>query len=111
MWPGGVVAFRLFPFSTSAVCRAGENGKGLNATTPPGHIPKTGGLLPYVQQWSFGIQRQLTTNMSVDVNYVGAKGTHLHNEAIDFINQLDPRFISLGSLRSKPIGDPTVQAR
>ena len=87
-----------------------ENGKSLNATTPPGHIPKTGGLLPYVQQWSFGIQRQLTTNMSVDVNYVGAKGTHLHNEAIDFINQLDPRFISLGSLRSKPIGDPTVQA-
>ncbi len=87
-----------------------ENGKSLNATIPPGHIPKTGGLLPYVQQWSLGIQRQLTTNMIVEVNYVGAKGTHLHNEAIDFINQLNPRFLSLGGFRSKPIGDPAVQA-
>ena len=32
---------------------------------------------PYVQQWSFGIESQLTQNWAVEVNYIGAKGTHL----------------------------------
>jgi hypothetical protein len=32
---------------------------------------------PYVQQWSFGIQRALGGNTTVEVNYIGNKGTHL----------------------------------
>jgi hypothetical protein len=32
---------------------------------------------PYVQQWSFSIQRALTANTTIDVNYIGNKGTHL----------------------------------
>ena len=32
---------------------------------------------PYFQQWSFGIQSQLTNNWAVEVNYIGTKGTHL----------------------------------
>src|SRR3974390_1784397 len=32
---------------------------------------------PYVQQWSFSIQRQLTTNTKLELNYIGNKGTHL----------------------------------
>jgi len=32
---------------------------------------------PYVQQWSFGVESQLTHNWAVEVNYIGAKGTHL----------------------------------
>ncbi len=32
----------------------------------------------YVQQWSFGIQRQLPARLFVDVNYVGTKSTHLN---------------------------------
>jgi hypothetical protein len=33
---------------------------------------------PYTQTWSFGIQRQLSGNWLLDVNYVGTKGTHLY---------------------------------
>ena len=33
---------------------------------------------PYVQQWSFGIQRQLASSVTAEVSYVGAKGTHLN---------------------------------
>src|SRR5437773_695065 len=100
-------------FSPAVQSPGVENGKSLNATTPPGYIPKTGGLLPYVQQWSFGIQRQLTQTASLTVNYVGTKSTHLHNEAIEFINQLDPKYLGspTGDLRSTFIGDPAVQAR
>jgi hypothetical protein len=32
---------------------------------------------PYVQQWSFGVQRQLGSNTTIEVNYLGNKGTHL----------------------------------
>jgi len=31
----------------------------------------------YVQQWNFGIDRQITPDMAVTVSYVGNKGTHL----------------------------------
>jgi hypothetical protein len=32
---------------------------------------------PYYQKWSFGIQRELPSNMVMDVSYVGTKGTKL----------------------------------
>jgi hypothetical protein len=31
---------------------------------------------PYVQQWSASVQRELTPNTTLEVNYVGNKGTH-----------------------------------
>jgi len=34
-------------------------------------------IWPYVQQWSFGIQRELSHSMVVGLSYVGSKGTHL----------------------------------
>jgi hypothetical protein len=33
---------------------------------------------PYEQAWSFGIQRQLPSQLLVDVEYIGKKGTHLY---------------------------------
>src|SRR5262245_13390831 len=32
---------------------------------------------PYVQQWSLGAQRSLTQNTTLELNYIGTKGTHL----------------------------------
>jgi hypothetical protein len=32
---------------------------------------------PYIQQWSFGFQRELMRNLIIDADYVGSKGTHL----------------------------------
>jgi len=32
---------------------------------------------PYIQQWNLSVQRQLSRNTTLDVNYVGTKGTHL----------------------------------
>ena len=34
---------------------------------------------PYVQQWSLSAQRELAPNTTLEVNYVGNKGTHLLN--------------------------------
>ncbi len=43
---------------------------GLHATPIPFRTP-------YVQQWSFDIQRQLPHNLVLDIGYYGSKGTHL----------------------------------
>jgi hypothetical protein len=43
---------------------------------------------PYVQQWSFGIQRELRRNFVVNLAYAGSKGTHLTVERQ--LNQLPP---------------------
>jgi Carboxypeptidase regulatory-like domain len=65
---------------------------GVNSTTvafPPDvtSIP-TKAIWPYVQQWSFSVQRQLPKDIVTSVAYVGSKGTHLNAELQ--INQLTP---------------------
>jgi hypothetical protein len=48
----------------------------------------TQAVWPYVQQWSFGAQRQLATGLMLDMAYVGSKGTHLTVERQ--LNQAQP---------------------
>jgi Carboxypeptidase regulatory-like domain len=48
----------------------------------------TKAVWPYVQQWSFGVQRQLPNSFVANVAYVGSKGTHLTVERQ--LNQLLP---------------------
>jgi len=61
-------------------------GKGaypLNVTSIP-----TAVTWPYVQQWSFSIQRQVSKSTVATIAYVGSKGTHLATDLQ--INQLAP---------------------
>lgn len=63
---GGVTSPLAFPLNTTS-------------------IPTTA-VWPYVQQWNFSIQRQLTPDLVTTAAYVGSKGTHLTAELQ--INQL-----------------------
>ncbi|HTM48482.1 MAG TPA: carboxypeptidase-like regulatory domain-containing protein, partial [Bryobacteraceae bacterium] len=58
----------------------------------------------YVQQWNFGIQRQLPANMVVEVAYAGNKGTRLPVGLI--YNQLDPQFQALGAQLNQQVANP-----
>jgi outer membrane receptor protein involved in Fe transport len=40
---------------------------------------------PYVQEWSFGVQRKLPVELLLEVNYVGTKSTHL--DVLSDLNQ------------------------
>jgi hypothetical protein len=42
--------------------------------------------MPYMQNWNFGIEHQLTQSMVLELNYQGAKGTHLSS----FLSTNDP---------------------
>ncbi|HYI93763.1 MAG TPA: carboxypeptidase regulatory-like domain-containing protein [Bryobacteraceae bacterium] len=42
--------------------------------------------MPYMQNWNFGIEHQLTQSLLVELNYQGSKGTHLSS----FLSSNDP---------------------
>lgn len=76
---------------TNTAC--GSNGP---VTAPPANslyplnvtgIPTTA-VWPYAQQWSFGVQRQLSPDTVTTISYVGSKGTHLTLERN--LNQMVP---------------------
>jgi hypothetical protein len=48
----------------------------------------TKAIWPYAQQWSFGVQREVSRSVVLNFAYVGSKGTHLTVERQ--INQLHP---------------------
>jgi len=51
---------------------AGISGGGLNPEGMNGNFPDA-----YIQQWSFGVQRELTRKLVLEATYLGSKGTHL----------------------------------
>jgi hypothetical protein len=63
--------------------------------------PYLGSRAPEYENWSFGIQRQLTNALAITATYVGSEGHFLQldsNNARGFqANQLDPKYLYLGS--------------
>jgi hypothetical protein len=51
---------------------------------------------PYVQQWLFGIQYAITRNDSLEVDYLGNRGTRMITAGYQH-NQLNPRYLSMGT--------------
>jgi len=48
-----------------------QNGSGISWTLPNGLAQG------YIQNWSFGVQRELLRQITIEANYVGTKGTRL----------------------------------
>ncbi len=67
------------------------------------------GRPPYMQQWTFDIQRQLPAQMLLDVSYIGVKGTHLLSWVVPTDN-MPPQYLAFGNLLGDPIGTAAVQA-
>jgi hypothetical protein len=51
---------------------------------------------PYVQQWLLGVQYAITPNDSIDINYIGNRGTRMITGSYDH-NQLNPQYLSMGT--------------
>ena len=65
---------------------------------------------PRVQQYSVDIQRQLPDNMAISIGYVGARSDHLGlGGTVDApinINQVDPKYLSLGVALTQSVPNP-----
>jgi hypothetical protein len=63
----------------------------------------------YKQDWNFTTQTQLTNSLVLDVAYVGSHATRL-NSGIANPDQVNPQYLSLGSLLEDSITSPAVVA-
>ena len=73
------------------------------------YIAKGDGAPPYFQNWSFTVQQELTARMNIEVAYLGTKGSRLGN-GLMHLNEVNPSYLSLGSLLSQPIGSAQATA-
>ncbi len=86
--------------SSTVTCPSGTGAYPIDVTSIP---RKT--IWPYVQQWSFGVQRELSHSLVLGVAYVGSKGTHL--TAVQQPNSFSPVTSQAGSgilLNGNPYG-------
>ena len=72
-------------------------------------ILRDDGRPPYFQNWSFTVEREIVPRFNVELTYLGTKGTALGNGLIQ-MNELDPSFLSLGTLLSRPFNSPEAIA-
>lgn len=73
------------------------------------HLEGGSGMMPRTQNWSFGIQRELSQNLLVEANYIANRSTRLAAPQLVSTNQLDPGLMSLGSLLTSSV--TSAQAR
>jgi hypothetical protein len=74
--------------------------------------PYLGGRAPQYIGWSFGMQRALTDSITLTMSYVGSQGHFLITDGGNgrgyWINQLDPKYLSLGALLSNKATPATI---
>jgi len=82
-----------------------QNGQG-----PPtfGAYPGDGNL-PYIQNWTLDVQRELPGQVVLDVAYVGTRGTHLSSRLMN-TNAVNTTNLKYGALLFDPISNAQVQA-
>jgi hypothetical protein len=76
--------------------------------------PYFGGRAPQFINWSFGMQREITKDMTLTISYVGSQGHFLTPDSLTgrgkWSNQLDPVYLALGPKLSLPATGSTGPA-
>jgi outer membrane receptor protein involved in Fe transport len=73
------------------------------------YMQLNGARLPMVENYNVGIQKQLRSGVVIDASYVGTQTHHMLEGTLDY-NQLNPKYLALGSLLDDNIGSPAAQA-
>ncbi|MBC7927621.1 MAG: TonB-dependent receptor [Bryobacteraceae bacterium] len=81
----------------NAVNVSPDAANGLSAT----YYEQSSAAMPRSQNWSFTIQHQLSESLSAEASYVGLHATRQRAEQLTNVNQVDPKFLSLGSLLTR----------
>lgn len=82
--------------------------------TAPLAVAKDGETLPRFQNWSITVERQITSNMLLDLSYIGNRGTrltHYWQTLGTAANMNDPKILALGAtLLNADINSPEAKA-
>jgi Carboxypeptidase regulatory-like domain/TonB dependent receptor len=74
------------------------------------YFASSAGQMPRIQEWTGSIQLSPTPQWVFELAYVGNNSTRLIDSALSNINQVDPRYLSLGSLLTVSASSPAAQA-
>lgn len=95
-------------FYTTSIGTSGGNGTGINYADP-----YVGSRAPQFSFYNFGMQRQITRDMTISVDYSGSQ-SHFISGAGNirgyYAGQLDPKYLVLGANLSKPATSANVAA-
>ncbi len=96
----GIPAYTAPPFFNSTYGTGYYTGSTAPQTVTYGD-PYYGDRAPEFLNWSFGLQQAFTNNLTLTATYVGSQGHFLqadtNNARGQIINQLDPKYLALGS--------------
>ena len=81
------------------------NGQSVSALLPDAACP------PQTLSWTFSIQRQLARETLLELSYIGSRSTHLElgGDLTTYLNVLDPKYLSLGSLLNQSVDSSSAQ--
>jgi hypothetical protein len=86
-----------------------DPGFGVNTSSSFSAITPDLGKSAYIQDWSFGLQKQLKGNIVLEADYSGNKGTRLPSLRFQG-KQVPGQYYALGDLLTKNVYDPAVVA-
>jgi hypothetical protein len=75
----------------------------------PQYTDPSYGRPPMTQNWSLEVQKELASDLILDVAYVGQHSQNLRSN-YDAVNTLDPKYFSMGTSLLAPIGSQTAVA-
>ena len=81
----------------------------LGAGTQINAFSKNDGFAPYAEQWNANFQRELPYNMFLTAAWLGNRVIHLPSQ-LNHIDQLDPKYLSLGTQLALSFSDGSAQA-
>ncbi len=86
-----------FPFALRNAFPAYDVNAPLGPATSGNYMPRNFPVI-YAQQWSAGVQRQLSRHTAIDLGYTGTKGNHLQMNYQ--LNQVPREFLGVGSAQA-----------
>ncbi|MDQ1474619.1 MAG: hypothetical protein QOJ99_6099 [Bryobacterales bacterium] len=88
---------------------------------PPYWLDPNGGRPPRINQWSIGVQREITNNLVIEASYVGNRAAWLQATALNDLNAVTPESLKAKgidftnatdrALLTNQLGSSAVQAR
>jgi hypothetical protein len=67
------------------------------------YLEPSSGAMPRTHNFSLGFQREISQNFLLEANYIGNHNTRQSDPQLVNINQVDPRYLSLGSLLTQSV--------
>jgi hypothetical protein len=112
-WQNGFPSYQAAPFFDPTL-NTGFYANSSGATVQAGSVSvidtKTAARPPYYINWNVSLERQLTTGLTLEVAYVASEGHYLNGGSQTtpatmtfgtLSNQMDPKYLALGSLLNK----------